>query len=593
MLVLVAGFVAFWPALGADFVNYDDDKLFADNTSYRGFDAAHLRWMFSTTFMGHYHPLTWLSSALDYRISGTEPTSYHRNNLLLHALNGLVLYFVSLRLLAAALRLKPGTHPVALRGAAAAAVLLFAVHPLRVESVAWASERRDVLSVLLLLLALAAYLRAFGPGEPRVRSWPWFAASWGLLILSLLSKAWGMSFVVVVVVLDVYPLRRLPGKVTQWLHQAYRGIWLQKLPYLVLGLAAAIVAAYAQRSALQTMKSLAEWGLVERLVQSCYGLVFYAWKTVWPTRLAAVYELPYQLNPLEAPYVGSYLVAACGLVLVLLLHRHRPSVLAVTVIYVVIVAPVLGFAQSGPQFVADKYSYVCCIGWALLAGGGLLSIWRRERSTVWKVSGGVVAGAIVVLLFALTYRQTGVWHDSKSLWRHCLDAGRPSSIAHLNYGILLRKDDRTDEAIEHFRAAIELRPDSGDTWYALGNALKAKQQYAEAETAYREAIKSMTQKYRAYLNLGNMYYYKLGRSEDAIAAYRAGIEYIEASPKMFSPYPYFALGVVLKASGDTDGAREALLVARRYKVTSRQAAQELASLDAGGEKSETRDRAPE
>jgi Tfp pilus assembly protein PilF len=580
-LVAFASFLAFWPALDAEFVNYDDDKLFVTNSSYRGFDAARLRWMFTTTFMGHYQPLTWLSSAVDFKISGTEPSSYHRTNLLLHALNALVLYFVAMRLLAAALRIERDDHPLALRAAAAVAAMLFAVHPLRVESVAWASERRDVLSVLFLLLAVAAYLRAFPPQRPQVGSWRWFVASWGLLILSLLSKAWGMSFVVVVIILDLYPLRRLPGQVSRWLRQEFRPVWLQKLPYLALGLAAAAMAGYAQRSALQTMKSLEEWGAVERIVQVCYGLGFYVWKTMWPTRLAALYELPYRLDPFELRYVLSYVAVAAGVIAVFLLRRRRPSVLAAAAVYVIIVAPVLGMAQSGPQFVADKYSYVCCIGWALLAGGALLSLWRRRGAGPRGAAGGIAAGLALVVLFALTCRQTSVWQDSKSLWGHALAVGRPSSTAQLNYGILVRKEGRIDEAIEHYQAALELRPDSGEAWFALGNAAKAKKDYLLAEAAYHEAARFMAQKNRAYFNLGNMYYNNLKRRDDSIKAYRAAIEHIKAVPKVFSPGPYLALGIALKDKGDIQGAREALEVARRHKKTRQRAEKELTALEQG------------
>ena len=579
LVVLAAGFAAFYPALDAEFVSYDDDRLFVDNTSYRGFDSARLEWMFTTTFMGHYQPLTWLSSALDYTISGDDPTSYHRNNLVLHALNGLLVYFAAGRLLAAALRIGPRDHPVALRLASGAAALLFAVHPLRVESVAWASERRDVLSMFFLLAALLAYLRAFRPAEVKVGRWGWYVASWGLLVLSLLSKAWGMSFVIAVAVLDVHPLRRLPAAPSAWLDQRYRAVWLQKVPYLLLGLAAAVKAGAAQRSALDTMKSLTEWGLVERGVQAIYGLAFYLAKTVWPTHLVALYELPNDLQPFELHYVLSFLLVAAVVTAAILLRRRRPSLAVACVIYAVILAPVLGFFQSGPQFVADKYSYVSCLGWALLAGGGLLALWRRQRSPAWGVGLTVAAAVVIAGLFVKTWQQTHVWHDSKTLWAHALEAGAPSSVAHLNYGVLLREEGAVDEAIKHYRAALELDPNSGNAWYALGNALKKQEQYTEAAQAYLRAVETMTQKHKAYLNLGNTYRQNLRRPEDAIAAYRAGIEYAEAFPKKISPANlYLALGVALRAKGEYEEARQLLNAAARYKRTKKQAQQELARL---------------
>ncbi len=579
VLVTVISFVAFWPALDGEFVSYDDDRLFVTNTSYRGFAPAHLSWMFTTTFMGHYQPLTWLSSALDYTISGMNPASYHRNNLILHALNSLLVYFVALRLLTVAFRLQPTEHPAVLRLASAVTALLFAVHPLRVESVAWASERRDVLSVFFLLLALLSYLRAFRAEEMSVRSGGAYVCSWVLLGLSLLAKSWGMSFFLLLLILDVYPLRRLPASATQWLANGRWHVWAQKIPYVILGLAAAVMAGYAQQSALSTMRSLEEWSILNRVVQAFYGLSFYLWRTLWPAHLTASYELPYHLNPLALRYVLAFVGVLVGVAAVILLRRRCPALMAATLAYVIILAPVLGFVQSGPQFVAEKYSYVSCIGWALLAGGGLFILWRRV-SRGWIATSGVIVAAIVVLLLICTWRQSEVWHDSKSLWRNAIASGIPSAQAHANYGILLRKEGRLDDAIGHYRTALDIRPDAGNAWYALGNVFKEKRNYVEAEEAFHEAVKFMTQKHSAYLNLGNMYFNNLNRRDDAIAAYRAAIKHIEAHRgKMFTPTPYLALGIALHEKGEVGEARRMFEVARKYRKTRERAVEELRKLD--------------
>jgi Tfp pilus assembly protein PilF len=367
--------------------------------------------------------------------------------------------------------------------------------------------------------------------------------------------------------------------VRRWWDGVHRPIWWQKLPYLVLGLAAAVGAGLAQRSALDTMIEWEEWGLAERCVQAWYGLAFYIWKTLWPTRLVALYELPYQLNPLAPRYVASGLAVLAGAVAVILLRRRWPGLSAAALIYVLVLAPVLGFAQSGPQVVADKYSYVSCIPWAILAGGALLNLWLWRPRRAWAgLAGGVVA-VVIGGLFIRTWQQTQVWYDSETLWKHALAAGEPSGTAHLNYGILLRQAGDVTRAIEHYQAAVAIRPDLGDAWYALGNARKQIGAYAEAEAAYREAVRFMTQKYRAYLNLGNLYYNNLGRRDEAIAAYRAAIAHIESHrQKMFSPWPYLALGVALRDQGDLEGARGALEVARRYRETKERAEAELSAL---------------
>ncbi len=577
LFLLTITFAAFYPALSAEFVNLDDDRLFVENNSYRGFDEARLTWMFTTTFMGHYQPVTWLSSALDYKISGTDPSSYHRNNIILHALNGVLVYLLAMRLLAAALGSRVTESPIPWRVASVVASLLFAVHPLRVESVAWATERRDVLSTFFLLLGLLAYLRSCQPMAVRLRSRGWYAASLMLLVLSLLSKAWGMSFVLIVVILDVYPLRRLPDGFSAWWGGGYRWIWFQKIPFLLLGLGAASIAGYAQRSALDTMKTLDEWGIVERIVQGSYGISFYVCKTVWPANLAVMYELPYEMNPLSLRFVLPILFVSLAAALLFTRRRLIPGVLAASIVYVITLAPVLGVVQSGPQLVADRYSYLSCIGWTVLVAGGLVMSWRRGGGGR-RVLISVVTAVTIALLFVSTRSQAEKWNNSKALWEHAM-AVSPSSIAFQNYGILLRAEGRVDEAIQHYQRSVTIRPDAGNAWFALGNALKQQQKYEEAEQAYLESVKYMTQRHNAYLNLGNLYYNNLRRVDDSIAAFRGGIEYMEAHrSKLFKPVLYLALGIAQRQQGDEVGARRSLEIAAKYRSTRDRANQHLRAL---------------
>lgn len=623
VLVGMVTFAAFWPVLGAEFVNYDDPKLYVDNPDYRGFEAGHLRWMFTTMYMGHYQPLMWLSAAMDQAISGNEPSSYHRTSLILHTLCAVMLYFVALRLLAAAvahtagsdggMRASPGEEAGRSQGgkarskkplratrhdaaadtlpgsfacqrglplAAAVATLLYAIHPLRVESVAWVSERRDVLSLFFLMAALWAYLRSATPGEPAVKSWRAYGLSCLLLLGSLLSKAWGMSFVIVLVILDVYPLKRLPASVTARRLAPFRSVLLQKVPYLLLGVAAAVTAGYAQHSGtVDTMRSLGEWGVMDRAAQAGYGLTFYVSKTIWPQGLATLYELPYEMNPFAARFLASYAAVAVGGVLVFLLRRRCPALAAITIIYVVVVAPVLGIAQTGPQLVADKYSYVCCIGWGFLVAGGLLRRWGRRGHDAVTTGGAVATGAVLIALFTLTYRQAGVWHDSATLWQHALDVGQPSARAHLGLGRVFSQEKRNPEAIEQFRAAVAIRPDFGYAWYELGNALYREQALTavgpvdrrrvleEAQSAYREAARFMVERYDPLVNLGQIHL-EQGRIDEAEAAFREAVSYLDAHPEGgFSPWPYYALGHALRLQGHFEEAREYLMKAGKYSET--------------------------
>lgn len=584
-LVFVLAWVAFWPALGAEFVDWDDYELYVHKTQWRGLSGAHLHWMFTTVSMGHYQPLTWLSLALDHALEGLNPQAFHRTSVLLHALNAVLVYLVAVHLIAAAQRCSPAEPKVPLRVAAAVAALLYAVHPLRVESVAWLAERRDVLSLFFLLLALLAYLRAFAPGAQRTRSYGWYVLSVVFLLCSLLSKAWGMSFFVIIAILDVYPLRRLPERLRDWARADARTVWLQKLPYIALGVGAAVMAGYAQSAGTRlTVLTLDEWPVAARLAQASYGLMFYVWKTVWPTGLVALYERPYQLDPLSPPFVAAYAFVIIAALAVLLLRKRWPGLASAAAIYVVVLAPVLGLAQTGPQLVADKYTYISCIGWSIVVGGGLASLWRR-RGWDWRsYVAGAASGAVVLVLLVLTMRQTAVWHDTWSLWRHAL-AVRPSAAAHTGYAILLREDGRIEEAIAHFDAALAFLPDYGTAWLNRGVAQHKLGELEDAERCYRTALEHIYDKHNAYSNLGQLYLDRLKATRDpaqlqqALEAFGAAVAYVEQHPEAFSPQPYLGLGMAQLIAGRLEAARVSLVTAQRYQETHAAATQQLQVLE--------------
>ncbi|MFH0980890.1 MAG: hypothetical protein V2A79_05055, partial [Planctomycetota bacterium] len=290
MVVAIAAFVTFLPTLEADFVSWDDDKLFLNNKDYRGLGWPNLKWMFTETKMGHWQPLSWVTLGLDYTLYGMWPRGYHRTNMLLHAGCAVAFYFLAMRLLAygndtAPLRSRfgaqgdaapapsrrgpshsqsaignpqsaidtapsrsrfgSGVQPfgVALRIAAAAAALFFALHPLRVESVAWVTERRDLLSGLFFILSITAYLKSRTAERRRLL---WYLGAVAVFILSVLSKAWGMTIPAVLIVLDFYPLRRLGGRVREWLSPAALWVWFEKLPFAVIAALTAVKAVRAQ-----------------------------------------------------------------------------------------------------------------------------------------------------------------------------------------------------------------------------------------------------------------------------------------------------------------------------------------------------------
>src|SRR5213593_2583432 len=510
VLIALATFAAFLPTLQNQFVNWDDPRNFLDNAHYRGLGWSQLRWMW-TTHQGHYIPLTWMTLGLDYLLWGLNPVGYHLTNLLLHAANAVVFFFVVRRILTRALP-SPAERGHALAVSAGVAALLFAIHPLRVESVAWATERRDVLSGLFYLLTLLVYFRAGEHGE-RCRSGYW--ASVGLFVCALLSKSMAVSLPVVMLILDVYPLRRLGGA-RGWWGEPARRIYLEKIPFVLLALAASGGAFIPQIEG-RNMPSLDELSVLGRLAVSAYGLRFYLWKTVFPVSLSPLYELRGQ-DPLALPFLLSYGVVPAVTALALILRHRLPGLLAAWLAYVVILLPVLGIFQNGPQIAADRYTYLAGLGWALLASAGMLAAWRRRSF--------LVTGLAVVLLLGfgtLTWNQVRVWHDSEKLWSHAVAIDPGSSIGQLSLGLALARHGKLAEAVEHYEAALRLEPGYVDANYAWGNALARQGKLAEAVEHYEAALRVKPDHANAHNNAGSALV-RQGKLAEAIAHYEQALK---------------------------------------------------------------------
>src|SRR5881275_811891 len=299
VLIALVPVAAFLPSLQNQFVSWDDDENFLDNPHYRGLGWSPLRWMW-TTHQSHYIPLTWMTLGLDYLLWGMNPFGYHLMSLLLHAANAVVFFFVVRRILTRALP-SPSERGHALAVSAGFAALVFAIHPLRVESVAWVTERRDVLSGLFYLLTILEYLRACEP-EKRGRWWYWLSVV--TFVCALLSKSMVVNLPVVLLILDVYPLRRLGGALGWWSARARR-VYVEKIPFVLLAAAASAVALMAQLSH-RAMIPVTHLSAPGRLAVSAYGLSFYLWKTVVPLNLSPLYELPRTMNPWTMPFILGY-----------------------------------------------------------------------------------------------------------------------------------------------------------------------------------------------------------------------------------------------------------------------------------------------
>ena len=482
--LLVLGTAAvFLPAVDNDFVDWDDIENFVNNPHYRGLAWPQLRWMWSSARLGHYIPVTWMTLGLDYVLWEMDPFGYHLTNVLLHAANAAVLYLIALRLLGAAV---PTVGSTPRRIGSAFAALLFAIHPLRVESVAWVTERRDVLFGLFYLLAVLAYLRyceAKAAGDKRGR---W--AYWGSVAccgVALLSKSMAVSLPVILLLLDVYPLRRLGGGVRTWLAAPRRAVLIEKAPFILMAGGAALVALTVLGSS-GGLSPLAKVGLRGRIAVSLYALAFYLWKLLVPLDLSPLYELPLRFNPIGPAFVISGLTVLAVTALVVIQRRQWPALAAVWTAYVVILLPVLGIAHNGPQLAADRYTYLACIGWCLLVGGGLALGWPRRHT--YRVVVTALAAVFVVTLGGLTWKQVHVWRDTDTLWSHAL-AVSPSARAYMNVGLMLARQGRLAEGVDHLREALRINPAFPDAYNAMGMVLAEQGRTKEAAEYLRLALR--------------------------------------------------------------------------------------------------------
>ncbi len=516
-LVVVVTVLAFLPVLGNGFVGWDDDRNFINNTHYRGLGPAQLRWMFTSFHMGHYIPLTWLTLGFDYVLWGMRPVGYHVTTVLLHAGAVVVFYQVARRLLSEATG-RPETQDALVAGALAAA-LVFGVHPLRAESVAWATERRDVLSGLLALLVVRRYLR--GQRGP---------ATWVLYACALLSKSMVATLPVVLLVLDVYPLRRLGGDAGWW-NDRVRLVYLEKLPFFALAAATSAVAMVALAH-IHGGVPLAILGIGDRLAITAYSLAFYLAKTLLPFGLSPIYQRPEHIDAASPTFVASYLLVVALVALGIARRRRWPALLPCLTVYLVVLLPVSGIVQNGPQIAADRYTYLSCMPWALLGGLAVTRLHPRRGALV-------AAGALVAVLAILCAQQTARWRDSLTLWMYAASVqpdswialnnrglsagphGSPSAIAQYNLGLSSLRAGNRAGAEAAFREALRLNPVYTDAHNNLGNLLASRGQFDEAEKHFREAADDSRPE--AFVNLANVLLQK-GDFRGALVNYKKALK---------------------------------------------------------------------
>jgi protein O-mannosyl-transferase len=459
----------YWPATRCNFINYDDPAYVMANPEVQaGLSWAGVKWAFLNPVASNWDPLTVLSHMAACQLFGLNPWGHHLTNVLFHALNAALVFLLLYRLTAAKWR-------------STMVAVLFAVHPLHVESVAWVAERKDVLSTFFFLLTLLAYARyvkkSTAPG-------PQSKVFYGLALLGfalgLMSKPMLVTLPFVLLLLDWWPLKRFTN---YKLRNTIFPLTREKLPFFGLAAAASLVTFMVQRhgGAVKLVQSLP---LGARAGNALISYCRYLGKLFWPVDLAVFYPHPGYWPLEQVLLAGGLLLGITGLLFEM--RRQYPFMLMGWLWYCGTLVPVIGLVQVGKQSMADRHSYIPSIGVLILVIWGACVLTRRWRYLVVALS---AAGcAAIVLCVGLTRQQVGYWEDSETLFRHALAVTENNFLAHNSLANTLLQKGRVDEAIIHFQKALQIKPDDAGAHIDLGNALLEKGDVAEAIAHYQTAL---------------------------------------------------------------------------------------------------------
>ena len=533
-LLLLAVIEVFGQTARHEFVNFDDPDYVYENQHVRGgLSGEGTAWAITAFHSGNWHPLTWLSHMLDCQVYNLKPAGHHLTSVLLHAMATVFLFLAFQRMTGA---VWPSSWVAA----------VFAIHPLRVESVAWVAERKDVLSGLFFTLTIWFYARY----AERPTSWSRYLLGLASFAMGLTAKPILVTLPFVLLLLDYWPLGRmgvgekerkgagskeqefqisnlksqipatpfLPFFLFHRLHapRTFLALVVEKTPFFVLAAASCLVTLAAQQESLSSLEHLA---LPGRLANAAVAYVAYLGKTLYPVRLAALYPLSdVPPPPLEVVAAASVLLAISTAVVVA--RRASPYLLVGWLWYLGILVPVIGLVQVGFQAMADRYTYLPQIGLCIAFAWGAAQVAGSVASR-WSVA--AVATLLLAGLVVSAWQQTPHWRDSETLWTHTLACTSQNPVANYNFGVTLAGRGRVDEAIIQYQKALETHPDYADAHNNLGVVMTSRGQTDEAIVHFVKVLKIKPDNEKANYNLGLILAGR-GQLDEAITHFRKALE---------------------------------------------------------------------
>jgi len=499
LAVAVAALVLYAPVRNHGFVDYDDFDYVAANPHVRGgLSLAGIRWAFTTGHASNWHPLTWLSHMLDVQLFGLAPGAHLLVSACLHAASAALLLLVLARMTGAV-------------GRSAFVAAMFALHPAHVESVAWLSERKDVLSGLFFVLTLAAYARYVERPGPRH-----YAAALLAFALGLMAKPMLVTVPFVLLLLDAWPLRRFE-------RGTVRKLVLEKLPFVALSAASCAVTLVVQKAA---VVPVAKFPLDRRLANATVSYARYLFEAVWPAKLAVFYP------PVEWPagrVIASALLLAVISVAVVRARTARPYLATGWLWYLGMLVPVVGIVQVGTQAMADRYTYLPYVGLSIVAAWGLTDLLSGRAAVLRALAVGACAAAAW-----LAFAQVAVWKSTATLFGHALAVTEDNFIAHKNLGRDDLRNGRTDAAVAHYREALRILP-TAEAMSALGAALATQGKLDEAFALFRDAVRLDPADALARANFGEALA-RMRRVDEAEAEFREALRLAPESAQVRNSY---------------------------------------------------------
>jgi Tfp pilus assembly protein PilF len=549
-LLVALQFLVFGPTVNNEFLKYDDDVYVYENANIHALNAEHIAWMFARPYYRSYTPLTLLSHAVDYRLWGNTPWGHHLSNVVLHSLNALLVFLFGLMLLHGGPKPHEGETPAGsqtllfvpdtatVMGAFVAAAL-FSLHPMRVESVAWVSDRKDLLLAFFVLPCCMAYLM-YDTSRGTKRAVGWYLASLFFFVLAVLAKSIAIVMPLVLILFDVFLLRKHPSSTT------WTALVLEKIPFLIVSIAFGVVAIIAARGS-QLSDVVAKFSPIEVALLPFYSIMFYPAKILWPVHLTPVYAPP------GVPLMTVATILCIGVTVCTIVAARRGSQwwLLTWLCYVVTISPTISGLSAGIQPWADRYSYLPTVSLMLLLGAGIRGLWKKCHERRVFVHGVIAALCLLLLVCGcLSLQQLPIWQNGEALWHHAIHEAPGLPMPYANLGVVLESKGNHDGALDLYAKAIALEPHYADALYNMGVAYESKHRADSAALFYAKAITADASYDDAYVNLGNLCV-RAGKLDDAIKFFEQAIAINDADPD-----PYYNMGIAVYIKGDRVKALE-------------------------------------